>query len=81
MTFLTVALIVTIEVIIVFVDGVVGQVLEEVSHVLATSFFILLCCESTDAFLEDIDAKRVDSIDQDVDSKVEFEAIDEKRIV
>jgi hypothetical protein len=66
---------------ILLVYAVIGQMLKFLILAVAVCFIIDLCSESAQTFLVDIDAQGVDSGDGYVDAEVEFETIDEKRVV
>lgn len=66
---------VSLEVVIVFVDGVVRQVHEQVTQVAFGGANVFTGCKTCQTFLEDEDAQRVYSVDESVDAQVEFIAI------
>ena len=52
----------------VFVDGVVGQMHEEVVHVSGSWLSIGFCAETGQTFLVDVYSKRIDTVQKDVDA-------------
>lgn len=58
------------EIIVLFIDRVVGEMGEFI--VFADSVAVLFCCEPGQAFFVDVNSQRVDWGDHDVDPEVEF---------
>ena len=58
------------------VDGVVRQVHEEVIQVVIARRYILFCSESGEAFSIHVDSKGVEATEEDIDTKIKFEAFD-----
>jgi hypothetical protein len=69
------------ESICVFVDGIIRQVHTKVVQVAAHWRLVLLCRESCQALLVDEGAKGIETGDQDVDSQVKLQLVDEIRFV
>jgi len=65
----------------VLVDGVVGQVHEDVLRVFDRGWAVFLRGESGDALVEDVDSERVARRDQGVDPHVELVAVDQQGLV
>ena len=58
------------------VDSVVGEVDVEVVQVALVGAGVFFSCKSRKPFLVDEEAEWIDSIDQCVDSQIEFEVVD-----
>lgn len=65
----------------VLVDGVVGQVHEDVLRVFARGRVVSLRGEPGDALVENVDSERVARRDQGVDPHVELVAVDQQGLV
>lgn len=68
-------------VVAVFVDSVVCEVHEDVLEVALQWAFVRDSSESGKSFFVYENSKGADTVDKDVDSKIELQAIDEKRFV
>jgi len=64
------------EILIKLIDRVIGQMLED----WRLSRIVLFCCKSGKSFVVDVDSKRVEGGDDNVDSEIKFKAVEQKRI-
>jgi hypothetical protein len=65
------------EFLVLFVDGVVGQMHADVLHVVFVWGDVGFSGEAAEAFAEDEHAEGIDSSKQNIDSEIEFQALDE----
>lgn len=70
-----------LKVICVSVDGIVGQMHEQVVHVSFNWTVVFLGGEPRETLAENEDSQGVHSIDEDVDSHIEFEVVNQVRFV
>lgn len=61
------------------VDCVIGEMHADIVDVVFIGRYVCFSGESAEALAEDENAKRVDSSDQDIDSEVELQAVDQVR--
>ena len=63
------------------VDCVISQMHVQILEIIFARLAVLLSAESSHPFFVQIDAKRVDGLNEDIESAVEFEVINQKRVL
>ncbi len=80
-TAVLVLILISLESIIVFIDGVVRQMHEQVVQVAFGRAYVFTCRKSSQTFLINKDPKWIYSIDQSIDTQIELKPIKEIRLM
>ena len=64
----------------VLVDGIVGQVLEEIVEIFLGGRLVRFSTEASETFLTEEDLRTLDASYEDVDTQIEFESVESQRV-